>query len=140
MTSLYVLKYCSFIFSVMFFHSEYFFWFFSLLCNFLQIYHCHLTKFTHISHVERFQNVMKTNCRHDWHQTGQHSVMTIYAKNPDPDQSRVEMNSIRLRLNITFEGCNSFEIDSELYDVSVLRFIYTKIRNHIYSYIRYRSG
>lgn len=34
----------------------------------------------------------KVACRHDWHQTGNQVVVTIYAKNSSPEHSYVEAN------------------------------------------------
>lgn len=39
------------------------------------------------------QDKKKVACRHDWHQTGNNVVVTIYAKNANPESSRIEANS-----------------------------------------------
>lgn len=38
------------------------------------------------------QDKKKVACRHDWHQTGSNVVVTIYAKNANPEVSTVEAN------------------------------------------------
>lgn len=38
------------------------------------------------------QDKKKVACRHDWHQTGNTVVVTIYAKNANPEASSVEAN------------------------------------------------
>ena len=54
------------------------------------------------------------HCRYDWHQTGTHVFITIYAKNSIPDQTYVEANPIRIKLYVIFCGDKVFEMDSEL--------------------------
>lgn len=39
-----------------------------------------------------FQDKKKVACRHDWHQTGNTVVVTIYAKNSNPDICSIEAN------------------------------------------------
>lgn len=38
------------------------------------------------------QGKKKVACRHDWHQTGNNVVVTIYAKNSIPDNCCIEAN------------------------------------------------
>lgn len=38
------------------------------------------------------QGKKKVACRHDWHQTGNNVVLTIYAKNAVPDHAHIEAN------------------------------------------------
>lgn len=38
------------------------------------------------------QDKKKVACRHDWHQTGNNVVVTIYAKNTNPELSHIEAN------------------------------------------------
>lgn len=40
-----------------------------------------------------WQDKKKVACRYDWHQTGNQVVVTIYAKNTNPEHSYVEANS-----------------------------------------------
>ncbi|XP_018334022.1 cysteine and histidine-rich domain-containing protein [Agrilus planipennis] len=56
------------------------------------------------------------NCRWDWHQTGSHVIVTIYAKDYCPDESFVKLNPIRLQASLVFPSQNSasFNIDLEL--------------------------
>ncbi|CAG9119377.1 unnamed protein product [Plutella xylostella] len=58
--------------------------------------------------------VMK--CRWDWHQTGEHVIVSVYAKKYDPTASFVKLNPIRLNTKLVFreEGNSVFEIDLEL--------------------------
>jgi len=91
----------------------------------------------------------KVACRHDWHQTGNQVVVTIYAKNSSPEHSYVEANrtvvssneplktwicvsvspsihvsvfSINLQLtcHIQFEGDKVFHKDIHLWGVRLL--------------------
>lgn len=39
-----------------------------------------------------WQDKKKVACRHDWHQTANQVVITIYAKNANPQHSYVEAN------------------------------------------------
>lgn len=41
---------------------------------------------------DRLQDKKKVACRHDWHQTGNNVVVTIYAKNANPELSSIEAN------------------------------------------------
>jgi cysteine and histidine-rich domain-containing protein len=45
---------------------------------------------------------LKKSCRYDFHQQGSSVVLTVYAKMPRPDQTRVELNAGRLRVNTRF--------------------------------------
>lgn len=64
-------------------------------------------------------------CRYDWHQTATNVVVAIYAKKYHYAQSLVEINPIRLHVNLVFpEQENArFDLDLELRGVSL------KIRN-----------
>lgn len=53
-------------------------------------------------------------CRYDWHQTGSHVCVAIYAKLSDPKTTYVEANPIRLNANIVFGDANLFTLDGEL--------------------------
>uniref|UniRef100_A0A8C1S6X2 Zgc:92429 n=1 Tax=Cyprinus carpio TaxID=7962 RepID=A0A8C1S6X2_CYPCA len=59
----------------------------------------------------------KVACRHDWHQTGNQVVVTIYAKNSSPEQCYVEANRTVLTCHIQFEGDKVFHKDIHLWGV-----------------------
>uniref|UniRef100_A0A673KBZ2 Cysteine and histidine-rich domain-containing protein 1-like n=1 Tax=Sinocyclocheilus rhinocerous TaxID=307959 RepID=A0A673KBZ2_9TELE len=63
------------------------------------------------------QDKKKVACRHDWHQTGNQVVVTIYAKNSSPEQSYVEANRTVLTCHIQFEGDKVFHKDIHLWGV-----------------------
>ncbi|NP_001003457.1 uncharacterized protein LOC445063 [Danio rerio] len=63
------------------------------------------------------QDKKKVACRHDWHQTGSQVVVTIYAKNCNPDHSYVEANRTVLTCHIQFEGDKVFHKDIHLWGV-----------------------
>lgn len=46
--------------------------------------------------------VLRTACRYDFHQQGSTVVLSIYAKMPRPDQTIVELNAGRLKVDIYF--------------------------------------
>lgn len=54
------------------------------------------------------------SCRYDWHQTGTHVIVSVYAKLSVPATTYVEVNPIRLKAYIVFGGDNLFELDLEL--------------------------
>ncbi|KAL3280197.1 hypothetical protein HHI36_017697 [Cryptolaemus montrouzieri] len=57
----------------------------------------------------------KVNCRWDYHQTGSHVIVAIYAKQYDVDETIVKLNPIRLFANLVFPQDNaSFLLDVEL--------------------------
>ncbi|XP_060682570.1 cysteine and histidine-rich domain-containing protein 1-like [Hemiscyllium ocellatum] len=56
-------------------------------------------------------------CRHDWHQTGGQVIITIYAKNSNPELSYVEANSSVLHIHILFEREKEFEHTVNLWGV-----------------------
>ncbi|KAM6949490.1 cysteine and histidine-rich domain-containing protein 1 [Aplochiton taeniatus] len=60
----------------------------------------------------------KVACRHDWHQTANQVVVTIYAKNANPDQSYVEANRTVLTCHIQFEKDKVFHKDYHLWGVA----------------------
>lgn len=45
---------------------------------------------------------LKTACRYDFHQQGSSVVLSIYAKMPRPDQTCVELNAGRLKVDTHF--------------------------------------
>lgn len=55
----------------------------------------------------------KTNCRYDWHQTGSHVIVTIYAKLTRPESTTVQVNPIRLTSHVVY-GDGYFDLDVEL--------------------------
>uniref|UniRef100_A0AAR5Q5P6 Cysteine and histidine-rich domain-containing protein n=1 Tax=Dendroctonus ponderosae TaxID=77166 RepID=A0AAR5Q5P6_DENPD len=68
----------------------------------------------------------KVNCRWDYHQTGPYMIVSIYAKEYSPSKSVVQLNPIRLYVNLVFPQQNNanFELDIELkgiVDVSVCK-------------------
>ncbi|XP_048389154.1 cysteine and histidine-rich domain-containing protein 1-like isoform X2 [Stegostoma tigrinum] len=56
-------------------------------------------------------------CRHDWHQTGGQVIITVYAKNSDPELSYVEANSSVLNIHILFEREKEFEHTVNLWGI-----------------------
>lgn len=57
-------------------------------------------------------------CRYDWHQTGSHVVVSVFAKKYDPFKSFVKLNPIRLVIHSYFpESDGSFDLDLELVGV-----------------------
>ncbi|XP_062305120.1 cysteine and histidine-rich domain-containing protein 1 [Osmerus eperlanus] len=60
----------------------------------------------------------KVACRHDWHQTGQQVVVTIYAKNSNPEASSIEANGTVLTCHILFENNKVFHKDYHLWGVA----------------------
>ncbi|CAB3384411.1 Hypothetical predicted protein [Cloeon dipterum] len=57
----------------------------------------------------------QVKCRYDWHQTGTHVAVAVYAKKYDPSQSSVKLSSVRLSINLYFpEEGGSFNLDIEL--------------------------
>ncbi|XP_029932104.1 cysteine and histidine-rich domain-containing protein 1 [Myripristis murdjan] len=67
------------------------------------------------------QNKKKVACRHDWHQTGNTVVVTIYAKNANPEFSTIEANSTVLSCHIQFENDKVFKKDFHLWGVIVVK-------------------
>lgn len=56
------------------------------------------------------QGKKKVACRHDWHQTGNNVVVTIYAKNAVPDKSCIEANRTVVSVDIFY--CTTSSIHS----------------------------
>ncbi|XP_068612039.1 cysteine and histidine-rich domain-containing protein 1 isoform X2 [Brachionichthys hirsutus] len=63
------------------------------------------------------QDKKKVACRHDWHQTGSRVVVTIYAKNANPELSCIEANRTVLTCQIQFEDNKIFKRDFRLWGV-----------------------
>lgn len=49
----------------------------------------------------------KVACRLDWHQTGTHVTISVFAKMADPTKTWVEVNKVASKVNIVFEGGKS---------------------------------
>uniref|UniRef100_A0A8C9VKV4 Cysteine and histidine-rich domain-containing protein 1 n=1 Tax=Scleropages formosus TaxID=113540 RepID=A0A8C9VKV4_SCLFO len=56
-------------------------------------------------------------CRFDWHQTGSQVIISIYAKNCNPELSFVEANSTVIDIHIIFEREREFEQKISLWGV-----------------------
>ncbi|CAJ1085864.1 LOW QUALITY PROTEIN: cysteine and histidine-rich domain-containing protein 1 [Xyrichtys novacula] len=63
------------------------------------------------------QDKKKVACRHDWHQTGNNVVVTIYAKNAHPDMSCIEANRTVLSCQIQFEDNKIFKREFHFWGV-----------------------
>ncbi|GLD64661.1 cysteine and histidine-rich domain-containing protein 1-like protein [Lates japonicus] len=63
------------------------------------------------------QDKKKVACRHDWHQTGNNVVVTIYAKNAYPELSCIEVNRTVLSCQIQFENNKIFKREFHLWGV-----------------------
>lgn len=65
-------------------------------------------------------NTKTINCRWDFHQTGTHVFVSIYAKMYSVELSVVKLNPVRLYANLVFphEGDATFNLDVELNGVS----------------------
>lgn len=46
-------------------------------------------------------------CRLDWHQTGTHVTISVFAKMSEPTKTWVEVNKVAAKINIVFEGGKS---------------------------------
>ncbi|XP_030286943.1 cysteine and histidine-rich domain-containing protein 1 [Sparus aurata] len=63
------------------------------------------------------QDKKKVACRHDWHQTGNNVVVTIYAKNANPDLTCIEANRTVLSCQIQFEDNKIFKREFHFWGV-----------------------
>ncbi|XP_041841054.1 cysteine and histidine-rich domain-containing protein 1 [Melanotaenia boesemani] len=63
------------------------------------------------------QDKKKVACRHDWHQTGNNIVVTIYAKNSNPEFCSIQANRTVLSCQIQFENDKIFKRDFHLWGV-----------------------
>ncbi|XP_034412759.1 cysteine and histidine-rich domain-containing protein 1 [Cyclopterus lumpus] len=63
------------------------------------------------------QDKKKVACRYDWHQTGNDVVVTIYAKNANPQLSSIEANRTVLSCQIQFENEKIFKRDFHFWGV-----------------------
>ncbi|KAH8243323.1 hypothetical protein KR032_006566 [Drosophila birchii] len=66
--------------------------------------------------VKENEDKKVVQCRYDWHQTATNVVVAIYAKKYHPAQSLVEVNPIRLHVNLVFPEQEDarFDLDLEL--------------------------
>ncbi|XP_014857648.1 PREDICTED: cysteine and histidine-rich domain-containing protein 1-like [Poecilia mexicana] len=63
------------------------------------------------------QDKKKVACRHDWHQTANTVVVTIYAKNSNPDFCSIEANPTVLICQIQFESNKIFKREFHFWGV-----------------------
>ncbi|KAM7366492.1 hypothetical protein PAMP_015930 [Pampus punctatissimus] len=63
------------------------------------------------------QDKKKVACRYDWHQTGNNVVVTIYAKNTNPEFSCIEANRTVLSCQIQFENDKIFKREFHFWGV-----------------------
>nr|XP_061817104.1 cysteine and histidine-rich domain-containing protein 1-like isoform X1 [Nerophis lumbriciformis] len=63
------------------------------------------------------QDKKKVACRHDWHQTANNVVVSIYAKNTNPGISCIEANGTVVTCQIQFENDKLFRRDFHLWGV-----------------------
>ncbi|KAI4898990.1 hypothetical protein NFI96_005658 [Prochilodus magdalenae] len=56
-------------------------------------------------------------CRFDWHQTGSQVIISIYAKNSNPELCSVRANSTTVCMRVIFEGEKEFEQKISLWGV-----------------------
>ncbi|KAF2356787.1 CHORD domain [Trinorchestia longiramus] len=59
----------------------------------------------------------RSDCRYDWHQTGSHVYVTVYAKGAEPAFTEVSVNPVRLTASITYSRSLRFQLDAELVGV-----------------------
>uniref|UniRef100_A0A8C6TKN7 Zgc:92429 n=1 Tax=Neogobius melanostomus TaxID=47308 RepID=A0A8C6TKN7_9GOBI len=67
------------------------------------------------THTNGITKKKKVACRHDWHQTGNNVVVTIYAKNAHPEFSTIEANGTILFCQIQFENDKIFKREFHLW-------------------------
>uniref|UniRef100_A0A3Q0RGM1 Zgc:92429 n=1 Tax=Amphilophus citrinellus TaxID=61819 RepID=A0A3Q0RGM1_AMPCI len=63
------------------------------------------------------QDKKKVACRYDWHQTGNSVVVSIYAKNANPELCSIEANRTVVSCQIQFENSKIFKRDFNLWGV-----------------------
>lgn len=49
----------------------------------------------------------KVDCRLDWHQTGSHVTISVFAKVAQPSKTWVEVNKVAAKINVVFDGGKS---------------------------------
>lgn len=60
-------------------------------------------------------------CRFDWHQTTSSVTISVYAKLADPSKTSVEVNKVKAKISIVFDGGKSyFDKEFMLYGVSAV--------------------
>ncbi|KAM9335260.1 cysteine and histidine-rich domain-containing protein 1 [Symphorus nematophorus] len=67
------------------------------------------------------QDKKKVACRYDWHQTGNNVVVTIYAKNANPELSCIEANRTVLSCQIHFEDNKIFKREFHFWGVADIK-------------------
>lgn len=73
------------------------------------------------------------DCRYDFHQTSSHAYVTVFSKNPTPNECLIKANKITLDINISFEaGQKSFIKKFNLYGIidveqSVVNYYQSKV-------------
>ncbi|XP_077355803.1 cysteine and histidine-rich domain-containing protein 1 [Festucalex cinctus] len=78
------------------------------------------------------QDKKKVACRHDWHQTANSVVVTIYAKNANAEFSCIEANGTTISCHIQFESDKIFKRDFHLWGViSVLQSIVNMVPSKV---------
>lgn len=62
---------------------------------------------------------MEVTCRYDWHQTGSHVIISVFAKAVDPDLSYVEANAVKINIHLAFgQDSGLFDLQLPLFGVS----------------------
>ncbi|NP_001123267.2 cysteine and histidine-rich domain (CHORD)-containing 1 [Nasonia vitripennis] len=65
--------------------------------------------------VQKGASNKKVKCRMDWHQTGTHVIVSVYAKKYNPDSSFIKLNPVHLTVDLYFPEENSrYNLDIEL--------------------------
>jgi len=65
-------------------------------------------------HLWRNVGKVTTDCRHDWHQTGNFATLSVFAKNANAETSKFEANAVSLVTTIYFGGGQRFDLSLEL--------------------------
>lgn len=67
------------------------------------------------------EDAKSVECRWDFHQTATHVIVSVYAKQYNPNKSEVQLNPIRLHAKLVFSQENDavFTLDHELHGVSI---------------------
>uniref|UniRef100_A0A3P9NXL8 Zgc:92429 n=1 Tax=Poecilia reticulata TaxID=8081 RepID=A0A3P9NXL8_POERE len=77
------------------------------------------------------QDKKKVACRHDWHQTANTVVVTIYAKNSNPDFCSIEANPTVLICQIQFENNKIFKREFHFWGESITMEITLRKANQV---------
>lgn len=84
--------------------------------NFLEQEGCEVGKHLWV----KKESSQKKSCRFDWHQTPGFVTISVFSKVADPEKSYVEVNKVRCKIHVVFEGGQSlFEKDVILKDAIV---------------------